>query len=255
MMDQLTTVIEKLNIYLRFISDENFGGPARPRNRGIALARSPLVAFLDSDDWWTPEKLTNSMKAMEAGADLVYHDLYIVRSNEQQTFSEKIRSSVPRYPLFKTMLCSGFSIPNSSVVVRKNLLEKIGGFSEDTELISVEDLDSWLRISHYTERFKRLNSCDGYYWYGGGNISTPSELQEVRINALYSRHLNDLAPTYRAAANGFLSYRLGRLAEQCGNFDKSTNRLLEALASPIPISNRLKALFFIIRNFVRKIQS
>ncbi len=32
-------------------------GPAAARNRGVALARAPLIAFLDSDDLWSPTKL------------------------------------------------------------------------------------------------------------------------------------------------------------------------------------------------------
>jgi glycosyltransferase involved in cell wall biosynthesis len=44
---------------------ENFGGPARPRNRGVSLARAPYVAFLDSDDRYLPHKLALQMLVLK----------------------------------------------------------------------------------------------------------------------------------------------------------------------------------------------
>jgi hypothetical protein len=41
------------------------------------LAIAPNIAFLDSDDWWKPEKLRLSVDSLNAGADIVYSDLFL----------------------------------------------------------------------------------------------------------------------------------------------------------------------------------
>lgn len=45
---------------IRFVKFSNGGVIARSRNFGVGLARYPFVAFLDSDDFWHPEKLKRS---------------------------------------------------------------------------------------------------------------------------------------------------------------------------------------------------
>lgn len=246
---------DKLDIV--FQTAENFGGPARPRNRGIKIARAPYIAFLDSDDWWMKDKLLHSYIALEGGADVVFHDLFIVRTLDQRQFSEKIKSTYLESPVFESLLCDGVSIPNSSVVTRKNLLDQIEGVSEDRDLISVEDYDTWIRLANITEKFIRLPICLGYYWVGGGNISAASPKQQMLIKALYARHLDKLPISRRAHANGLLCYRIARIAQQHGDHATAIKNYKKALLIQIPVGYRIKAIYFYLQSILamKKCQS
>lgn len=53
---------------VRLVALGTNGGAARARNAGVAAARGSFIAFLDSDDWWLPGKLTAQVAALSASA-------------------------------------------------------------------------------------------------------------------------------------------------------------------------------------------
>src|SRR5208283_1559640 len=93
-----------------------------------------------------------SVARLDAGADVVYHDLYAVHSTRQRILWAKKRTLPLKPPIYADLLRKGNVVPNSSVVVRFEIIRGVGGFSEDRGLIAWEDYDAWLRIARVTDR-------------------------------------------------------------------------------------------------------
>ena len=217
---------------------ENWGGPARPRNRGIAMARGEFIAFLDSDDWWSPEKLARSLPPLEAGADVVYHDLYRVHDATRGAGRQRVRSWSVQPPVYRNLVEMGNAIPLSSAVARTTLLRRAGGMPEERELIAMEDYECWLTVAGLTERFVRIPGSFGCYWEGGGNTSSDARtlrLLEVFVQRRARRTEWQVAPAW-------LAYTRARIHYRARNFDAARDELATIGARRAPWSIRLKAL-------------
>jgi glycosyltransferase involved in cell wall biosynthesis len=219
---------------------ENFGGPARARNLGLHLARGAYVALLDSDDWWAPGKLAASVERLDAGADLVYHDLYAVRSVRQRLHWRRQRTRRLAPPVYEDLFRNGNAICNSSVLVRREILLRVGGFSEDRLLIAWEDYDAWLRIARTTQRFERLDETLGYYWTGGGNISSPQRTIRIldRFRELY---LATEASLPGGAPPAWYYYQLGLAHHRLANHPLALAHLRRAVAAGLPARQCMRA--------------
>ncbi len=141
--DDTSDLVSSFNGRLRYIKQKN-KGPASARNLGIKNAKSDLIAFLDSDDWWDEEKLVLQIEAMRQNPQyLISHTQEIWYRNGEFLNQKKKHRKFHGYIFDKCLpLCV---VSMSTVMVRKQLFDKIGLFDEG--LPCCEDYDFWLRAS------------------------------------------------------------------------------------------------------------
>jgi glycosyltransferase involved in cell wall biosynthesis len=239
--DNTAEVVEQFKgkLQVEYCWRENFGGPARPRNIGLQMARAQYVAFLDSDDWWQPEKLEKSVAVLDSGSDLVYHDLYVVSSPKQRVFWQRYGKRTIGSPPFVDLLGRGNAICNSSVVVRTEALRSVGGFSEDRGLIAWEDYEAWLRVAKVAPRFARLPEPLGYYWMAGGNM-TNARRTINNFEHFRKMYFTPDSPWTNGALPGWCNYALGRAYYMLGNYSVALDHLRKASEGDIGLVKRAK---------------
>jgi glycosyltransferase involved in cell wall biosynthesis len=139
-------------------------GVSAARNTGVRIARSPWIAFLDSDDLWAPNKLEMQWEALEACPEIgmVFSDFSYFDDATGKTMGTTKLLSEAHYAgvvrrrtgwasfscepnSFGRALAQGLFTSVETMIVRRDLLLSLGIF--DTDLRSAEDWELFLRLA------------------------------------------------------------------------------------------------------------
>lgn len=127
---------------VRILTEER-PGPAAARNRGWRAATAPWIAFLDSDDLWTPDKLEAQLRflARRPHLEACHTGERWLKYERELSQPQRLapRSGAFLYDAFETCLISC-----SSVLLKRSLLEALDGFDETFPVC--EDFELWLRL-------------------------------------------------------------------------------------------------------------
>ena len=138
----------------RYIRQPN-AGPSVARNLGIQEAKGNLIAFLDDDDLWLPEKLEKQMTLWESLPNqdemgLIYTGQYMFDGDV--TYGAKVDSA--NGMVYPYLLFGQFIGSCSSVLIPRKVFDEVGDFNKS--LICTQDFEFFLRIA----RRKKVYSID-----------------------------------------------------------------------------------------------
>jgi len=133
--------IKVLSDTIKIVEIEHSGRPAIARNIGVSVSSGDWIAFLDSDDEWWPDKVEIQVRrALSADALALGEGLSSIKPKSKMWLRRGTRQLLKR----NILICS-------SVMVRKDILEKVGGFPDSIFAIGNEDYVAWLKISTLTK--------------------------------------------------------------------------------------------------------
>lgn len=166
---------------IKLLKNDQKRGAPHSRNRGITEARYELIALVDDDDAWLPQKLqrqVDEFKRSDENLGIVYTWTKVVDSDEKL-----LSESCPMIEGdARKMILKSCFIPSPSVMVRKKAIMDAGLFDESFP--SCQDWDTWTRII-----------------FKGHNVKVCQEFL-----ALYYKHSGPSIGTSPRAKNGFIKY-------------------------------------------------
>lgn len=192
-------------------------GVSAARNHAIAKASGELLAYLDADDMWYPEKLERQVAFLDAHQEcgMVHGEMSVISEQDKiihVRFYEETKRSVPQGYCLQQLL-TRCHIQTLTVVERRSMFDRVGGFDE--RLPIAQDYLHWIMIAAEGQALGYLAEPLGKYrWRTGSLIGNSNRLMEdhARIcNILL--HEKPIAPRHGAECATILrarSYQLQR---------------------------------------------
>ena len=169
------------DITVTLVEQENAGASAA-RNRGIELAKTKYIAFLDADDIWFPQKIEKQLEVLEKYP----HIRFLGTAWEEKEFRIGLKKITKLYKgTVKDICIKNFPV-TPSVLMERALLDEIGVFNAGRKF--AEDINLFQRVAAIGELYfmpEQLVKIDiGKDFFGEKGLS--SHLKEMHEGTLYN---------------------------------------------------------------------
>lgn len=249
--DETENVLEPFRQNIKYIRQENWGGPSRPRNVAVNAATGDYVAFFDSDDLMEPGKLasaasvlrdypqvdftfTNFREIDETGRVVTPDFLSDYRNFRQDLdfHAGPLLGFFPGRTAYFHLLAANF-VGTSSVVCRRSVFDTVGLFDES--MLNSDDVDMWRRIAYSGSHFAFIDEVLHSYRNRSDGVTARGTVRRIPhvLHGLRKQLDLDLTPVEEASMQRrinkvLLEFGHGLCCE--GNYDQARRVFSEALS-------------------------
>lgn len=174
---------------IRYYSYSPNRGGNYARNYGIKMSTGDVVAFLDDDDEWHKDKIELQVSMMKSNKQIG-----LVCTGTNRVFVEQNTSNVyvppAPYDCKKEILLKNCIGSTTTVMVRRELFDLVGGFDE--ELPALQDYDMWVRICQVAKVGVVKLPCVEYYNYESSGQISQNTQKYVAAEALITKKYENL---------------------------------------------------------------
>lgn len=150
-------------------------------NKCFAHATGEYIARMDGDDESMPTRFEKQVQFLES------QDEYFITSTPMVFFDEKGdwgQSNVIEKPSKKDVVC-GSPICHAPVMMRRECMEKVGGYTEDLRMLRVEDVNLWIKL--YAAGYRCYNLKEPLYRMRNDKNAFNRRKYKYRVNSTYTR--------------------------------------------------------------------
>jgi glycosyltransferase involved in cell wall biosynthesis len=218
---------------IQVISYEHRGVSAA-RNQGISYANGELIAFLDADDLWTPDKLELQLAALEKypEAGVAYSWTYFMYQQ-----GKVIKPGHPVYfkgDVYANLLVENFLAHGSNPLIRRQVIDCIGEY--DLGLTHSEDWDFYIRLASHCD-FALVPKHQIFYRQSSGSTTSKIDGIEKQMLVMFEKTFKAAPTQYQYLKNRSLAW----VYQYC------TQQYLEYSTDLIGINQATKKLWKAIR--------
>lgn len=154
---------------IRYIRQAN-RGPSSARNHGIRQAHGRYVAFLDGDDYWSPDHLAKQMELFrrDPGLVLAYCDCVLLIDQKISNRAFSVQPQEARVS-FDALVVESCAIGTSTAVVSREAILRAGLFDET--FWRCEDFEMWLRLAFRGAPMAYHSDADVFHRVSVGSLS------------------------------------------------------------------------------------